>query len=329
MPLKSYLPALTGLRIVAAWLVFFHHINPVAVKNTQLHGLLKQGYVGVTVFFVLSGFVIANRYFEESTLDESFLKKYYFRRWLRIYPLFWLVTTLSFIAYFLAQKTELYSWKLYFLNITFLKGFTDFYKFSGVSQTWSLTIEICFYILAPFIFYGYKKYNLLIFSLLLAYLIGFGVYFVSDANTDFMLYYTYFGRAFDFFAGFGLYIFLRKRNTNSQRFWLTTTGFFGVFVMMLLLSNHIGNELLLQNIFLPVFVAISIWGLVTEHTYFSKLLSTSTMQLLGNASYAFFLIHLGILTKLLTWINWLSYFVIINILAIMIYIWIEKPMMKK
>ena len=55
------IPALTGLRAVAAYAVFLHHYNP-APAGTFGYRLFAQGYVGVSIFFVLSGFLIHYRY---------------------------------------------------------------------------------------------------------------------------------------------------------------------------------------------------------------------------------------------------------------------------
>src|SRR5690606_2917117 len=63
---SAYFPALTGVRAVAAFLVFIHHMRPpdgVLPHFLQLY--LTAGHIGVSIFFVLSGFLIAYRY-EES-----------------------------------------------------------------------------------------------------------------------------------------------------------------------------------------------------------------------------------------------------------------------
>ena len=61
----TYLPALTGVRALAAYLVFLHHFNPFQPQGvTQfLHRIVLEFHIGVPIFFVLSGFLITLRYY--------------------------------------------------------------------------------------------------------------------------------------------------------------------------------------------------------------------------------------------------------------------------
>ncbi len=52
----NYFNALTGLRAMAAYMVYAHHFNPIP-KNYAVHGLVNELHIGVTLFFVLSGFL--------------------------------------------------------------------------------------------------------------------------------------------------------------------------------------------------------------------------------------------------------------------------------
>ncbi|RFP64147.1 hypothetical protein D0N36_15690 [Hymenobacter lapidiphilus] len=67
---KIYLGALTGIRAIAAYMVFFHHFN--IFKNSAspvgafFEQLCEEWHIGVTIFFVLSGLLISLRYFEKS-----------------------------------------------------------------------------------------------------------------------------------------------------------------------------------------------------------------------------------------------------------------------
>ena len=334
---QGHIPSLTGLRIVTAWIIFFHHINPVPDRTSFWHYLLREGHIGLTIFFVLSGFIIAKRYYEDAQSSLSFLQKYFFLRFARIYPAFWFVTTATFVMlYFLKGGI---SWKVYLLNITFLKGFSDFYKFTGISQTWTLTVEECFYATAPFLFLLYKTHHYFWRSLLGVY--GFGLLLYRwippqlrfFETLHFMTHYTFFGRCFDFFAGFGLYLLLQRSQMPVLKGGLTALGVAGFGVVWLWLGycqyGHIElNQVVLfvlQNYVLPIFIAFLIAGLVIEKTFFSQLLGLPFMQWLGNASYIFYLIHIGLLTKLLDWVDWKAYFVLINVISLLAHWFFEKP----
>ena len=83
---KIFFPALTGYRAIAAWMVFVYHFFP--FKNPNIPDFVKdiagQLHMGVDMFFVLSGFLITYRYFDENPIN---FKKYMVNRIARIYPI--------------------------------------------------------------------------------------------------------------------------------------------------------------------------------------------------------------------------------------------------
>ena len=93
---REYFPALTGLRAVAAAMVVLHHFNPInpARFGWRVHGLVAELHIGVTVFFVLSGFLIGYRYVGGSPVA---LRTYFANRFARIYPMYFLLTTVTFV----------------------------------------------------------------------------------------------------------------------------------------------------------------------------------------------------------------------------------------
>ena len=76
------IPGLDGIRAIAILLVFFLHADYVYI-----------GWVGVQLFFVLSGFLITNILLrmKETESGKDFFKKFYGRRFLRIFPLYYLI----------------------------------------------------------------------------------------------------------------------------------------------------------------------------------------------------------------------------------------------
>ena len=67
--MDGYYPGISSLRAIAAMFVYFHHFNPFVQNSTVLGvpiwGIFKEFHIGVTIFFVLSGFLIAIRYMDE------------------------------------------------------------------------------------------------------------------------------------------------------------------------------------------------------------------------------------------------------------------------
>jgi len=82
--IKPFYPALDGLRAIAILMVFAVHYGPF-IRDFSL---FKWGWVGVDLFFVLSGFLITGILYD--TLHEPhFFRSFYIRRTLRIFPLFY------------------------------------------------------------------------------------------------------------------------------------------------------------------------------------------------------------------------------------------------
>src|SRR5215831_4292959 len=161
---NNYIPQLTGIRCIAAYMVFLHHFNPVKMYHpgSFLDEFIAEFYTGVTVFFVLSGFLIAYRYMDSFTFSLRWFLKYMKNRFARIYPMYFLLTVLTFIVLFHQQNYDAANengWMVFLANISFVRGFFDDLKFTGISQGWSLTVEECFYFLAPFIFILCSRYK--------------------------------------------------------------------------------------------------------------------------------------------------------------------------
>ncbi len=324
MKANSYIPALTGVRAIAAFFVFFHHYNQLDFSY-PIQRTLNEFHMGVTMFFVLSGFLICMRYYGNSEITGSWFRKYIKNRIARIYPMYLFLTLLTFLLYFLiggeasvigtVQSPIL----ILFLNIFFIRGFFDDLKFTGVGQGWSLTVEECFYLLAPVLFIGIKrnKNNLIYYPLLL---LVFGITMVLVfsnfsvfgffKNFQFLFLYTFFGRCVEFFIGMKLaLIVLEKKEKILPRPVFTTMGVLGmvIAVSVLVFLPLNGREfglyhpfgIFTNNIILPISIAVLYYGLIIEKSWLQKFLSSATMQLLGKSSYIFYLIHIGVIATFL------------------------------
>jgi peptidoglycan/LPS O-acetylase OafA/YrhL len=71
---KSYFPVLTGLRAVAAWLIFLYHTNSFA-RDSLPGRIISEFHMGVALFFVLSGFPICARYNSRIVLSWQWLSR--------------------------------------------------------------------------------------------------------------------------------------------------------------------------------------------------------------------------------------------------------------
>lgn len=155
----QYYPALDGLRGLAILLVVFLH-------NFGFMNYFFFGWLGVDLFFVLSGFLITTILL--NTLSKpNFLKNFYIRRILRIFPLYYLLLLLSLfivplfadieVSYYKESQGWLWS---YLQNWLFI--FKEPYGDKIVLHTWSLAVEEQFYLVWPLVVLFIKKPKILI-----------------------------------------------------------------------------------------------------------------------------------------------------------------------
>lgn len=138
--------SLDGLRAIAIGAVLWHHWpGRAALLETKLG---QYGFLGVDLFFVISGFLITTLLLREEARDGAFsLSAFYWRRVLRILPVYYLVVTLAGMYYIVlrgeAQYLEL--WPYYYLFLSnFLTGHIPM-----LDPTWSLAVEEQFYLIWP------------------------------------------------------------------------------------------------------------------------------------------------------------------------------------
>lgn len=139
-------PAVDGLRGLAILMVIGFH-----------YGRLAFGWAGVQIFFVLSGFLITSVLLADADLSLGlYLKRFYWRRLLRIFPLYYLYLGFVAAAYFFTGKPSLFgrywpSLLTYTFNLEFLSpSYRNEYTFG---HFWSLAIEEQFYLFWPLALY--------------------------------------------------------------------------------------------------------------------------------------------------------------------------------
>jgi peptidoglycan/LPS O-acetylase OafA/YrhL len=156
---RGYIPELDGLRALAVILVLLVHFGPPADIGSGLWKLESVGWIGVDLFFVLSGFLITGILLDTRE-EQFFYRNFYIRRILRIFPLYYfvlLVGTLVFIGWHGAFDRDLYR-RLYeiFWYFCYLGNFRIAFKnhepsLAFLAPLWSLQIEEQFYLIFPFL----------------------------------------------------------------------------------------------------------------------------------------------------------------------------------
>lgn len=168
---NKHLPQLDGIRGVAIIMVLIYHFIAISPSpNTDLENTIftftKSGWIGVDLFFVLSGFLIT-RILLTTKDKEKYYLNFYVKRVLRIFPLYYLVLIIlliivpSLIANIPSQlqlmsDNQLWFWT--YLANWYIAYEGDFNKTSG-GYFWSLAVEEQFYIVWPFVVYNFRLFS--------------------------------------------------------------------------------------------------------------------------------------------------------------------------
>ncbi|MBC7694100.1 MAG: acyltransferase [Burkholderiales bacterium] len=155
---RIYLKGINGLRAISAISVVVSHINLSLVQfNLNNLGSIDLAGYGVTIFFAISGFLITFLMLKEKEKANISITKFYIRRVLRIWPLYFLVLILSIVTAHIYHLGNLPgSLPFYILlaaNIPFI--FENALPFLG--HYWSLGVEEQFYLFWPWIFRNRKN----------------------------------------------------------------------------------------------------------------------------------------------------------------------------
>ena len=196
----AYVPALDGIRGIAIILVMLHHftlysgLRDDSLADKLFYHSTYAGWVGVDLFFVLSGFLITGILIDAKRTDGYF-RNFYVRRFLRIFPLYYGVLIVAFLLiprlvhlgsnYQELLQQQAWYWT-YLINIRIaLEG----WPVNGtLAHFWSLAIEEQFYLVWPFVIFALNKRSLLklcaalaLISLVIRLLLGMSDYPVTAA----------------------------------------------------------------------------------------------------------------------------------------------------
>jgi peptidoglycan/LPS O-acetylase OafA/YrhL len=156
----NHFDALDGIRGIAILMVVCFHTlftNPNAGTASRFVGFLfHTGWMGVPIFFVLSGFLISYPFFRQREKDRGswYVKGYFRRRAAKIIPPYYLSILLVMSYYFIRFSNPAYvqaalQWALGLAN--FIRPAAELH-----SPYWSLLVEIHFYILLPLLFFLFR-----------------------------------------------------------------------------------------------------------------------------------------------------------------------------
>lgn len=338
--------ALTGFRCLAACLVFLYHNRKYwrDVLPTELMRLFNELNIGVSLFFTLSGFLIAFTYSDKPLQSVKGYGRYILLRGARIFPLYWLILT----AYYCDPRYGQFHFSL--THYSLVHAFSNKHNLEGIAQAWSLNVEMVFYFLAPFLFYLQRRHWGWLFAFLIAFFLtswGLGTFWHRLNGNPHQYFYplkfllsgSFAGRSLEFAAG--VLMASALKSDGGKRFQQiphkTLIGFVGILLTTYLVGwfqpdiYHHGTDSaigrIIQTLFLPLFTVLALTGLISENTWTSQFFSSRIMVLLGNSSYAFYLVHISYVSlKLREWTLWPDRnFILLWGISILIYLLFEKP----
>jgi peptidoglycan/LPS O-acetylase OafA/YrhL len=325
-------PSLTGIRALAAVLVVGTHAAYTTGKYT--HGFVGLVYsrmeIGVPIFFVLSGYLLFGPWVKAAAAGAPApsLKRYARNRVRRIMPAYVVTVLAAYVIYHFRDggPNPGHSWWGLFRNLTLTQIYTDNYGFAllhqGLTQMWSLAVEVTFYLALPFL-----VYLLMVMlckrrwrpRLLLA---GLGGLFLISPAWMVLVYNTdslpdgaklwlpgYLGW---FVGGMALTVLAAMR---VRVFWFVAVPL--AVICYVIVCTPIAGEpqtsptglaqALVKTVFYAVIAALLVAPLALGDVgWYSRVLASRPMVWLGEISYEIFLVHLVVMeiamTDVLHWI---------------------------
>jgi peptidoglycan/LPS O-acetylase OafA/YrhL len=216
----AYRAELDGLRAISVFAVIIFHCNFVLFGHTLFQG----GFIGVDIFFVISGYLITTLILKEIYESNQFSLKYFYeRRIRRILPvLLFVVVVTSIISFFILTPLSLRDFGRSVLSIIFLISNIYFWatgqKYGDESElirpllhTWSLSVEEQFYIFFPIFLIIIIKYLRQHLVTILFIIFSFSLIFAQwSSETDIKINYNFFKFDINFFEKFNFY-FIQSR----------------------------------------------------------------------------------------------------------------------
>lgn len=281
---KMYL--IQAFRGIAALLILLHHGESILIDNGVgiISNILKAAWVGVDFFFVLSGFIIFYIHFNDFGRRDRV--KGSFSRFMRVFPIYWIVTFLVVILYTLVLR-EGQSYTLSFI----LKSIFLFPQAGNpiVVVGWSLTFEIFFYILFSLLIILKPIYSKLLISgwVLGVFLNSFGIF---DFSEHFYLNFMFSNYNIEFITG-GLvaYITLKTKIRNPVTIFVTGLATF-ITGWILIINGQLERETTASMLLFSLACGLLILAAATFDLT-KKPLVPGTLKLIGDASYSIYLTH--------------------------------------
>lgn len=290
---------LTGVRFLAALMVVAHHFAK--PENTLLAHFVRHSFVGVTLFFILSGFILSYTYVAEPGLMKGSNNSFWIARLARIYPVYLIGLVLMAPFIFLwgagsglsqitigsAALLLVQSW----LHLVAPLPLWNMWNPPG----WSLSAEAFFYIVFPFFCVPLSKlkasYLVGIISACLLMSMAATFIFVVTGSADRTFWmFTPILRLPEFLLGMAVAIIWKNRQTTTFDRIAPYSGPFSLITLVALMCSPAAEEFFYNGAMAPLAMLL-ICSLACDRGLLAALLSWRPIVLLGGASYSLYILH--------------------------------------
>ena len=328
----EYRKEIDGLRAIAIIPVIIYHLNSF---------FAPFGYLGVDVFFVISGYLIGAIVSQKIENGSFSIKEFYKRRIKRIAPLYLLVVSilipLSLLYFIPSQIKDVFqsiSASVVFLsNFFFYREINYFNAFTEVSpliHTWSLAIEEQFYLFLPafLIFFKGKFRKILVLFLIVCSLIYYIYLSFTDPN---LMFYSTFPRIWELLVGVYVAITFQQLRIKS----IAQSNIITASALLILLLTLFSNVLVdISHILRPIVVICTLILLVIKNNITLRLFSFKPFVHVGLLSYSLYMIHQPVVSIIknnyifekLTVFQILYISIFIYLISLVSYYFYEKPL---
>lgn len=282
-----------GLRALAVLFVFIFHLS-----SSSLPG----GFIGVDMFFVISGYLISKIVLSKLKENKFSLLQFYISRIKRIVPAYFFLLIAIYISFLfiylsadLGMFRKAYFWTFLFLSNNYFMNLDDYFGATSSENpflhTWTLAIEMQFYLLLPILLLLVRKIKILTWTLvtMIVVLIGYSTYEILIGNKSNM-YYSLLSRSPEFLVGVLLSIMRLEENKiiKEHSTLLTCLGLLGLGACIFFLhdsSPFPGATSLLPCLSVGII-------LISPNNFINvKILSQTALKYVGKISYSIYLWH--------------------------------------
>lgn len=297
--------SLQYLRGIAALLVVLYHargeLNNIYAQSNLGNILFNYGYIGVDLFFMISGFVIML-----STEKDSSVRSFIVKRFFRLYPVYF-ICLVSCALIFTKPIDINYLKALFFINLNFEKS-APWFGYSVISTAWTLTYEIIFYIIFSFAMsISWKNRFYISTAIIIASVSILGILYngeinlsgystLNDPSAPWVLKLFASPMLLEFVAGMVIYQIYNYAKIHSFKKISAPLLFISVFAFIFFyMSGYNGGHGLLNCGVYAFMLLLSLS--IFETTREIKL--NKVLDWMGNVSYSLYLVHTIVITVLL------------------------------